>query len=483
MTDTTPPEIPPEALRFPAPREGDKVGLAIVGGGLSGTLLALRLSRDRHLVEAGIRLLEHQPSLGGRLFFPSSQPAADADPAADLVTRWNGNRAGRHLSGFGFECLSPAACRAIERHIHSLLEPEERELLDTMVTGTPLRRSCFVVKKEFVSWNELLAGPSDILTRKEANALRELLDASAIATDPALPLGQHAILQDKGNSQALMPLLESFLAREPNDIPFVRAGAVLGSFRTLVESELQPPFARAGSLEIACEAILRRRGVDVRLRTQVARLKNEAQQFRLEGPGSLTMADHLVFATPLLRALPLISRDALTGAQAKWVAKTPPLSAVAIEYATFQEARADGMPSSIGPGAQLVFPVERTRGMVTSDGRLLLFAWLPFEDSLQAPAVREAVARIRRAAKRMMKESALSGLAGKTMPPRNQSTVAERIVLLPVAQYLPLANAELSAVRTATRNLLTCGDHFTFGNEPWANVVESVHHTASQLRG
>lgn len=473
----------PAAARAP---QGDlrTATTAIVGGGISGIILSLRLSREALRSGQSILLIEAQESLGGRLFFPTGKnQTGDADE--NFAQRILLRRQGEGLSGFGLECFDPNSCQALERHLRSHLSTDEQDFLDAFCNhdSAEVQRSSWIIKKDATSWNDLLSGPTEVFTRKEAQAFKELLTLQPSSDEDARkPFSQHPCLQEKSTAQAIISLVETIAGRDLEGLPWMRILLRLRSLVALAESPLTPPFSRSSALELACEAILRSRGVHIALNTPVVRLESIVGEGHSLKTHTQTLAfRQVVLAQPLLRALPLMTRDHLTGAQAKWVGKYQPQSLVIMEYPNFAEHRAEWLPTQIANGAHLILPVERTRGMVTSDGRLMLFCWLPYEDSLQAPSVREAVARIRRSAKRLLREQALAGLSGRGLPQAGNEQAQERIVLMPVANHLPPASAELTAVQLAQKGAWTCGDHFTFHPEPWANVVASTQAVAQGL--
>jgi hypothetical protein len=137
-------------------------------------------------------------------------------------------------------------------------------------------------------------------------------------------------------------------------------------------------------------------------------------------------------------------------------------------------------PEECRPGDVLLFPTERARAQVTSQGSLVFSAWLDFEESLQAPAVREALGRLRRAAARVLKPEVLRVFSTGSGPLSVGALTArkERVVLLPVGVATPQDVVPREAcldVKAAWPGLFVCGDGLSLSPRPWKNLVHSVH--------
>ena len=100
--------------------------IVIVGGGISGLLLALKLSKDINKINKGLVLLEQQPQLGGRFFFSSSFNFFGKNYEQITNEIYENSSKDINLSGPGFESMSPSSLEALFRHFESHLTEEEK---------------------------------------------------------------------------------------------------------------------------------------------------------------------------------------------------------------------------------------------------------------------------------------------------------------------------------------------------------------------
>lgn len=488
------------------PSSAEKV---IVGGGLSGLLLALRLSADVEAVSqgAGLCVVEAEQTFGGRLFF-STPWHGMGSPRSRFEMLLERGLFGRDVSGPGFEAFSPDAAATLERHLLVSLSDEERSFVEAFTSmatgGVPLARRCYVVKKEVTPLSAHVDQPTELLTRKEGEALASLVNLFAAAplvnlsaaTQEAVALGDTTFWKElpKATKENLTPLLETICGFGVPRFAASHVAGVLQSFLETHKAQVPSLLRRDGGLELALELVLRLRGVSVRTSTRVVRLErlerlekgeHETGGFRLAlGDDAFPAARELtakqvVLCVPLARTLTLLAREAFSPGQGKLLSKHRPRSLVALEFPHVENQCLDVFPEGCRAGDVLFFPVERARGHVTSQGSLVLGAWLDYEESLQAPAVREALSRLRKAAARVLKPDMLKvfNAQGGALPAGSLSERRERVVLLPVGLATPqepLAKDTVGSVRQAWKGLVVCGDGFTWSSTPWRNVVHSV---------
>ena len=535
------------ARLFPPEMGQDTCDLLVVGGGLAGILLALRMSRPDLKGPRKIVLCERESQLGGRLFF--STPIALHGTAHERFESSLSacEQGGRHLSGFGFEAFDAHAVEVVERHLMSHLTDSERDFVENFVKRAQVHsghseqtahstqptqpvssmqteapgevaevavaqagekpRRCYVVKKEFTTLERVLQGSSEIYTKKEAENLEKLFAEMPAGSEPdeaeafsesevGSSMGVKSFEQStfwtglpKVQKEALGPLLETLLGDRYGKCSERSVRLQAHSFFESLKKPLSSAFSRMGGLELALRAILQSRGVEVRTSCQVARLNylpdtktyeallgDEVNPFRKQ-----LAAKRVCLALPLARCLSFLSRDALLPSQARLLTKHRPRSLVAAEYFGIEHALSAEWPDSCVPGSHFIFPVERVRALFTSQRSLVFYTTLDFEDSLQAPSVRESIRALRRAAARVLNEKVVRqfspGMRGK------EAGTSERIVLLSVATSTPwdAGTHSFTDVKMGLPGLYTCGDHFTFATEPWKNIVDSVHETCALL--
>jgi hypothetical protein len=237
------------------------------------------------------------------------------------------------------------------------------------------------------------------------------------------------------------------------------------------------------------------RGVQVRTSARVTRIERGEGTSGAGGKGSgrplhLLVGDdaypaakrleskQVFLCVPLARTLSLLPREALGPGQSKLLSRHRPRSLVAVEYPDVAGKLQPIFPSECRSGDLLSFPVERARGCLTSQGGLVLTGWLDFEDSLQAPSVRELLGRLRKAAARVLKPEALRLFQGQGAGIASLRGPRERVVLLPVGLATPqeaLPRETCLESKTSWSGLYVCGDGFTASPLPWKNVIHSVH--------
>lgn len=381
--------------------------MTIIGGGLAGLLLALKLSHPEYRKDQpfACQLLESQSACGGR------------------------------LTALGLEFLPLPVKESLFRHLYGALTAAEQALWEQHAASfhevTAAQRCCYVVKKEALPLAQVMAKKTSFLTDKESEFFKSVCDD--VMPEPFLPFQQDVNLC-------------GFLVN-----------------------------------------VLQNRSVVVRTACSLVELQKDTDQFRL-----FVNDQHLPQQTefftrrvalclPLITSMGLMPREWYLPEQAKSLTRLPPRSCVLYEIHNFSTVSSGLVPWQ--PYDTAIFPGERVQAFCTTDNRLVLFAYLPFEDSLQAAAVRDALTRLKKAACRVLQEQFLPSLkAGFRMPHEGFS---EKVTLLPVAHAARpegKLSLEMSKVHTALANLYVCGDGlFSLADEPWRCVVQSVNAVVAAL--
>lgn len=470
--------------------------MVIVGGGISGILLALKISHQHPSEASSLALLDENPTLGGRLF-SSSLPKRVTDSSAILQNL----RDNKGVSGFGWEGFSAPTLDAYYRHICNYLSDEEKNFLDDFwpqpeaSTENKFKSPhTFFIKKECTPALELLGGSSEVLTKKEAEILTSFVNQTVLVgkeDEAQLVFSETKFFASfsKALQEALFPLFESCIGFYWKELKFEKICQELALFFHKKEP-IFDVFKRAHAFEVALEHILLNRGVDVRTVCRVMGLqkKDRKQGYTLQISNEKNLADRIletqkvVFAMPLFATKGILAKEHYLPEQSRFVAKCPPLSMVVFELSRFAEIKAPLLPEALAVGDVFVFPTERTKAFYTSSGSLLLYSVLDYESSLEATAVKSAVARMRRAATRVVNETVATQLRSGVVRPQPGQVTTERILMLPIAHSYPWfapANTELKQTKLAAENLFCCGDAFClFGDEPWKAVVSSVDEVA-----
>ncbi|MFZ9519783.1 MAG: NAD(P)-binding protein [Silvanigrellaceae bacterium] len=463
---------------------------AIVGGGISGLLAALRLSKTGGAQK--LVLLESRTTLGGRLF--QTPPSPPGMTRAQVLAEQFHRDALQHSSGPGFELFDPMALEVYERHLRMSLSDEEIEFVDGFVrervsTEAPFIRKTYLVRKEFTDLGEVLSGSSEMLTRKEAETLMTMASGENINPDNDGPFETSSFWANlpKVQKEALTPLLETVLGWPLDRTP---TSVVLSSVQAFVKthnSESSVWFTRRARLELALETVLLSRGVQVQTQAELVRAFVPAKK---GDPTRLQVGDlfsksarqfharKVVFAIPLMKTLSILPREQLHAQHSRLVARHRPRSLVWVEYDNWRQALLQHCNFEwLIPGARLVCPVERVQGVCLSNDRLGFFTSIDFEDSLHAQSVREALNRCRKAALRLLSEPHMKAAQQARPAAPGIQLMRERIGLMPVGFNLPRNEPlpEIQEVKMTPGGWYSLGDHFTFGPESWKNVIDSVH--------
>jgi hypothetical protein len=528
----------------------------IVGGGFSGLLSALRISQQQSAMEQQprITLMESKDALGGRLVLGNMVKNFSKEHDAASEPGESGAVGSFPLALFGDAALSLLAAfyeslTAEERTAIVSLIADGNSKSDRQATAAPTSafakeaRGTFVVRKEFTPGPLICVGPSECLTRAAALALGGFLSAAE-----SCRLRDTVFWKElrKPVREELRPFFETFAGDEfeKADAQFLARGLRLAlgfastdasSDGVLLAGSLQSRHSLLSLLDdwrdllgasVAqfCRAIgevLTRRGVSIRLQTRIERIEKvfekaegrfayRANALTTGAEISRIRATTVVVTVPLSQSLVVIARDLLTPAESKFVTKIRPRSAVVLELAepfVAPEYAALGF-AKLGEACRFLFPIERVQALQTPDGRLIFYAWLDYEVSLQAPGVREVLARLKRAFRRIFNETELetfarlagsaalnaaalpragagSADAGEKSPGTVRRTLGERLVLIPVAQSVPPEPHDLPELPIAnlfaddkTPALVFVGEHFAPAYDALQSVVRSAHYSA-----
>ncbi|MEN9528456.1 MAG: hypothetical protein RI932_329, partial [Pseudomonadota bacterium] len=384
-------------LSCSAPAEENPPADVVVGGGLAGLLLALKLSSSG--CKAPLVVLESRPTLGGRLF--QSPPLLPGVTRAEALRAQFKQEALQHCSGPGFELFDPLALEVYERHLRMLLTESEQEFLEGFVNERspaeePFARRTLLVRKEMTPLTEALSGSSEMLTRKEAEILLQLAQPENISPENDGPFEATAFWQglSKAQRESLTPLLETVLGWTLDRTPVSVVRSAVHAFVKSNESELPKLFLRTSRLELGLEIVLLSRGVRVLTQAELVRavvpekkatttLIQVADVFA-RAPQQMTVRK-LALAIPLMRSLSVLPREQLHPQQSRLVSRHRPRSLVWVEYGHWRQALLSTISQeSLVPGTRLVCPVERVQGALLSNGQLGFYTSIDFEDSLHA---------------------------------------------------------------------------------------------------
>lgn len=523
------------------------IDVLIVGGGFSGLLAAAQLShKDQQgcdgAAQQHIVVMESKDSLGGRLVLGNLvknllEPVASEGGAVDA----------RGIGSFPLSLFGDSLKPLLDA-FHECFTPDEQAAMVSMLTldaqaaSRPASlaqtsksdaksafakeaRGTFVVRKEFTPGPLMCVGPSECLTRTAAQSLGSFLNGA-----------ENARLRDtvfwkelrKPAREELRPFFETLAGDEfeKADAQFLVRGLrlALGSDQSPVSGWNELLRASVADFCRAVGEILVRRGVTIRLQTRVERLEKlvDKQAGRViytakavmpgAAPVSLKAAT-VILTVPLSQSLVVMSRDLLTPAESKFVTRIRPRSAVVLELAdpfAAPEYAALGLAKP-GETSRFLFPIERVQALQTPEGRLIFYAWLDYEVSLQAPGVREVLGRLKRAFRRIFNETELEtfarlagsaaltaaaparpGVSGQESGEKAAAVrrdLGERLVLIPVAQSVPPEPYDLPEIPAAaaekvekSTSLVFVGEHFAPAQDALQSILLSVPHGVQCVR-
>ncbi|WP_158997378.1 NAD(P)-binding protein [Pigmentibacter ruber] len=467
----------------------------VIGGGLSGLLLALKLSKDPNKVTKGITLVEKEAQLGGRLFYTQLNQFSGKSREQVFSEIYENATNNQYLSGLGFEFLNADALEIIYRHFLSQLNEEELSIIENLQVKLDIQnesfeteRNLFFVKKDFISFHELFNSSSEFFTKKEAESFKNLINYPA---DDSLK--SENILFDKSlywnelpksTRDTFSPFFQTIIGPNWEKTRFSIVQKRMQDFFYNYQKKVPNYFYRSFCFEYIIGTILSKRGVIIRNLCELIRVqKNEKNVFQLLLSDDLNPKEkhlecnNVIFAMPLNNCLGIIAKEHFSPAQSKFISKVRPISLVISEITNFSDLQSEQWPSFIKPDDCVVFPVERAVGYLTRDQRFLMTTKLDYEDSMQAPAVREAISRLRKATCRVIKTEFTEELKkGARIP---QKKIMERIILLPVAYTIPNdipVNIEVKDIKMGLDGMYCCGDNFPgLADEPWKIIVNSVN--------
>ncbi|WGL59487.1 NAD(P)-binding protein [Pigmentibacter sp. JX0631] len=473
----------------------------VIGGGLSGLLLALKLSKDPKKITKGITLIEKEAQLGGRFFYTQLNQFSGKSRSQVFSELYESASRNQYLSGLGFEFLNADALEIIYRHFLSQLSEEEINHIENMQVKLDVKdekyaseRNLFFVKKDFISENELFNSSSEFFTKKEAESFKILLNYSLedeFQNETILfEKSKYWLELPKSVKDTFSPFFQTIIGPNWEKTRFVIVQRKIRDFFNNYQKKVPSYFYRSYCFEYLIGNILIKRGVNIRNLCELIRVqKNEKNIFHLLLSDDLNPNDKnlecskIIFAMPLNNCLGIIAKEHFSPSQSKFISKVRPISLVISEIINFSEIKNDQWPTNIKADDCLVFPVERSIGYLTNDQRFLVTTKLDYEDSLQAPAVREAISRLRKATCRVIKPEFIDELKkGARIP---QKKILERIILLPVAYTIPNdipVNIEVKEIKMGLEGMFCCGDTFPgIADEPWKMIVNSVNEVFANL--
>jgi hypothetical protein len=479
----------------------------IVGGGMSGILLALRLSRHVHkMSENSVLLIEKQPFLGGRLFF--SNPHKNSAGSVALPTS----------SGPGFEAFDSMSLDVLQRHFQGLLSEEELEFLRKSYKNFVFTKNRYFVKKSFLPLCEVLQGHPDFLSKRDAQLLKYLTTAPP-HKEGALALDKTIFWKElqKSSKETLAQVLGALVGPHWQALNLVQVCRLLQEFfdeknHSFVGCCEYPfPFFSQDKQNLFgnfLKQILQNRNIQVITScTLLCTRLNAQKHFVLDFQHASSLVveqcvtQKLVMALPLTQCVGLLPKNFFSAAQARFVSRVRPVSLLACEFFDFSPLAAlSQWPSQAQSGSSFLFPIERAQALFTCDQRMIFLAKLDCEHVASSahpealPAVaREAISRLRRAAARMIDPKFLSDIkkhpAWLSSPLGKKTFLHERVVLLPVAYAVPEhtpPQLTLTDPKMAVEGLFCCGDSFanphgTNNSKPFFAVVDSVQRVCEEL--
>ena len=468
----------------------------ILGGGITGMLLALKLSYKAPAHP--LLLIDSNSFLGGRVFSEGS---------------------GTSGSGFGFEVFHPDDLEAILRHIQVHLSEEEKEEFEEGVfCKEKEKRHCYFFRKSAISLEALLSTPSDFFRKQDVHLFFDFLEFLR-----SQDLNQDSIVQcsfwtnlDKETQSSFSSVFETIWGSGWEKFSLRKFSEEISLFFSQFQSHIPSLFFRESEIGIKIKNILEKRGVQILLNTTVTKVievtngfeihfyttkelkldlskkqdeeisdkklerkeriggsqKENSNQKKINLLGvavqeslifkNISIHAKEVFSTiPLFKQLGIVSRSLLSTGQLRVATKVRPQSLIVVECLSAE------VSSALPLGSRILFPVEKVQAHLTYDGSYLFFSYLDYETSLQAPLAAQTVTRIKRAIQRFLGEKTLNKV---------------KVILIPIANTLPFSVkiSGTTEIACAQKGFYCCGDSFLPSQQqPWQRIVDSVHDASS----
>jgi len=446
---------------------------AIIGGGLTGILCALRFSKHRDQEANQIVLIDSNETLGGRFFFDSSE--------------------NKRKSGFGFEYEDLNDLETLKRHLFLYLDEDEKNFLEKWVHDkleqTPLEQKqskSYFIKKNTLETQYIVLTNSEFLTKKEAEFLSSIvhLDKQSIFDENKdVAFADYSAWKNAHKSirENITPILECLLGKYFSNFSLQQVHEGLSAIFSEESKIFDPFFLRIVEIELAFERILRDRGLKIYTQCSLKSLEQENEHYKLCLIGSQNtelICQKIIFTIPPSYLKMLIAKEHLSPELSRFMNKVQPSSLICLELNELQEKCLEHIQKQLIVGNHFYFPVEGSFAQMTSDGRLIAAIELDYETSLQAPAVREALTRLRRSARRILKPEFADELKKGAFIRKVASF--EKVVLLSVAHNVPnysrnLQIPPLSDITCRFKNVYFIGDYLhSLGDSRWKRIIKSI---------
>ena len=444
----------------------------IVGGGLTGILYALRLSHDLSK-DTQISLIDSNETLGGRFFF--STPGQTGK------------------SGFGFEYENPNDLDTLKRHIFLYLSEEEKSFLDRWVhdklSKYPFQNrdpKRYFVRKALLDTTYVLLSNSEFLTKKDAEFLHTIanLNKHDMKDDEKeLSFEQCSLWKNahKSTKENTLSFLECVVGKHILKLPLKIVAEKMHFTFCVPSKPLDPFFLRTVEIEFAFAQILQKRGVQIHTECTLKSFEETRGEYDLcliSREFSKLHCQKLIFTIPPYNLRMLIAKENLSGELSRFINRVQPTSLICLELQNFKEKLLEEMQSHFQINDRFYFPVEGSQAYVSSAGHLIASLELDYETSLQAPAVREALTRLKRSMRRILKPEFANELKKGAFIRKKEPF--EKIILLSIAHNLPFhietaSLPVLADVSCRLKNIFIAGDYFhTFGETNWKRIVKSI---------
>lgn len=465
--------------------------IVIVGGGITGILCALRLSKESSQEHTSITLIDSNETLGGRFFFTHSSTQTK--------------------SGFGFERENFSDLEALKRHLFLYLTEDEGIYLDNYLQHKinqqslhPLHPKKYFIKKNFLNSEYILLSNSEFLTKKEAEFLYQLMNFQKnenYEKDKDLIFETSALWKavDKNSRDGILQILTCTLGKSVLQLSLKQICEEMQLVFKTKNIYYDPFFLRFVEIERAFEEILKRRNVTIYNKCTASSLDTKDHEYiltlhhefthqpddRIQERPKVLHCDKIIFTIAPYHIRNLLQKEHFPSELARFVSKIQPTSLVCLEINDFENKLQESMQNTFYPLDTLYFPIEGVAAFITSDQCLHFFLEIDYESSLQAPSVRDTIAQMRRAARRILKPEFSEELKKGSFLRKIESF--ERIILLSVANNLPkytnIANLPiLKSGEFQLQNIYAAGDYFYSLDEiPWKRITKSVEQVVCQI--
>ena len=339
----------------------------IIGGGIIGCCLVLKLLNDKKISPSSILLVDSQKKLGGRYFSFVGSEIKNGDYDEDLI-------------GPGFEILESHELKKIKDMLMSLLSEEEKKIIKLK---SEKNRSLHIYEdKRLLPIKSLHDLDKSILSQEDSLCLKTILenkDNSSIKK----------IIKSKSfkNLKNLPKLLELLFGSLDYNMSCHTLKSKIDEFFSYISSPVDPIFFNNFDLMDKIEGILLQRGIQILKDTQIRKInleggdKIQIKSFQKQRQYQININTiNLFMATPLINAFNILPIEAFEKKALQKISKFSPLSLISLEFESRPEEISKLFQKDIKIGDRILLLKDSIQCQILSANKVLFFRLFNYTD-------------------------------------------------------------------------------------------------------